>query len=222
MTLTQKKSVGIIGAGAWGTALGFAMHRAGHAVRLWMRDGNAAYAMQNSRMNERYLPGYPLPDDMTVTAARQDLEQCDVILICTPAQHVATILPSFHFKTVVPLLICAKGIDIKTGHLLSQIVANICPQHPLGILTGPSFAQEVAEDLPTALTLAMDDSQTNLAYDLCQILSSPHVRIYASQDMIGAQIGGAVKNVIAIACGIASGKNLGDNAPRRTHYTGAG
>jgi glycerol-3-phosphate dehydrogenase (NAD(P)+) len=212
MSLTQKKSVGIIGAGAWGTALAFAMARAGHDVLLWMRDAEAAQAIQHNRVNEAYLPGALLPPNIMATATKADLKTCDVVLLCTPAQHIEHVLSSFHLKQNAPLLICSKGIDIKTGRLLSQIVKSVCPHNPVGILTGPSFASEVARDLPTALTLAMDEQHRDLAYDLCRTLSTPHVRLYSSFDMIGAQVGGAVKNVIAIACGIATGKQMGDNA----------
>lgn len=214
MSGQKQKTIGILGAGAWGTAMAFAMTRAGHHVVLWMRDAEAAQDIQSSRINSKYLPDYPLPENIRASSDKHDLKICDVILIATPAQHVEHILSQVqnHFKHDVPLLISAKGIDIKTGRLLSQIVKAQCPKHPVGVLTGPSFAAEVARELPTALTLAMDEAQAELAYELCRDLSTAHFRLYASDDMIGTQVGGAVKNVIAIACGIAAGKNLGDNA----------
>jgi len=208
------QTIGVIGAGAWGTALSLAMLRAGHNVVLWMRHADEAAAMTESRINETYLPGITLPDELNITADRAALKECDILLVCSPAQHVAHMLESLRgsLKDKVPLLLCAKGIEIKTGRLLSQSVKAVCPDHAVGILTGPSFAIEVARELPTALTLAMDENDASLAYDLCRDLSTPHFRLYVSHDMIGAQIGGAVKNVIAIACGIAAGKNMGDNA----------
>lgn len=214
MTMQKQKTIGILGAGAWGTALAFAMTRAGHDVVLWMRDGDVARQMHDSRVNADYLPNHPLPDAVLATASKDDLRRCDIILICTPAQYVGHILSQLQdsFKHDIPLLICAKGIEIKTGRLLSQIVKAQCPTHPVGVMTGPSFAAEVANEMPTALTLAMDESQSELAYALCRDLSTAHFRLYASDDMIGTQVGGAVKNVIAIACGIAAGKQLGDNA----------
>jgi glycerol-3-phosphate dehydrogenase (NAD(P)+) len=211
---TLKKTVGVVGAGAFGTALAIAATRAGHHVILWLRNEDAAKTMQQARCNEKYLTGIDLPPAITVTADAMLLSSCDVILLCTPAQHMEVIVEGIKsaFQADAPLLICAKGIDIKTGRLLSQILQVQCPGHPVGILTGPSFAQEVANDLPTALTLAIAESYSVLAYELCRWLSTPHLRIYATHDMVGAQVGGALKNVIAIACGIAAGKDMGDNA----------
>ncbi|HEY1097243.1 MAG TPA: NAD(P)H-dependent glycerol-3-phosphate dehydrogenase [Alphaproteobacteria bacterium] len=212
--ISDKKTIGVIGAGAWGTALAIAAARAGHSVTLWMRDEAVAAEIQSSRINQSYLPDHTLPLTITATADPHRLTSCDALLLCAPAQHLDHMLGVLKgaFAPNVPLLICAKGIVIKTGHLLSQIVQMQCPHHPVGVLTGPSFAHEVAQNLPTALTLAMDEPHAALAYDLCGLLSTTHLRVYVTHDVVGAQIGGALKNVIAIACGIAAGKKLGDNA----------
>ena len=210
----QRRTVAVIGAGAWGTALAIAMLRAGHHTILWMRHADSANAMALSRVNATYLPEIALPQALHITADPKTLDAADVILLCTPAQHLEHMLVQLrpHIKADAVLLICAKGIDIKTGRLLSTIAEQHCPQHKIGILTGPSFAHEVARDLPTALTLGMAEEHSDTAYELCRILSTPHLRLYSSTDKVGVQVGGALKNVIAIACGIAAGKALGDNA----------
>jgi glycerol-3-phosphate dehydrogenase (NAD(P)+) len=210
----DKQKIGVVGAGAWGTALAISAARAGHDVVLWMRDAAVAADMQKTRDNTKYLAGHIFPPHIIATSDAAQLESCQVILLAVPTQHLDVILGQIkhHIGTEASLLICSKGIVIKTGQLLAQIVADICPSNPVGILTGPSFAQEVAKNLPTALTLAMPDTQADLAYQLCNLLSTPHMRVYVTHDMVGAQIGGALKNVIAIACGIAEGKKLGDNA----------
>lgn len=210
----DKHKIAVIGAGAWGTALAISAARAGHDVVLWMRDAQAAQALQQDRVNEKYLPGYVLPPAITATADAAMVQSCQTILLSVPSQHTDTILSTLkaHIHSDAAILICSKGIVIKTGQLLSQIVQDHCPSNPVGILTGPSFAKEVAQNLPTALTLAMPDTHADLAYQLCNVLSTPHMRVYVTHDIVGAQIGGALKNVIAIACGIAEGKKLGDNA----------
>ncbi|MDB5477678.1 MAG: hypothetical protein JWM96_173 [Alphaproteobacteria bacterium] len=208
------KSIGIIGAGAWGTALAQTSSRAGLDVLLWARSGNTADAINAKKTNPVYLPGIPLRDDIKASTDLKKTCHQDIIILVVPTQHVAEIMEQAapFIAASIPILIASKGIEISTGRLLSHIVSGILPDNPVGVLTGPNFAGEVALDLPAASIIAMHEGQQDLAYRLCDVLSTPHFRLYASTDMIGAQIGGAVKNVIAIACGIAHGKQMGDNA----------
>lgn len=211
---SEIRTVGVIGAGAWGTALAQTFARKGLAVTLWSRNTDVIETINTRRTNPVYLDTVTLHDNITATGDLKKTCHQDVIVLVTPTQHVAAIMeqaaPFISEKT--PILIASKGIEISTGRLLSHILSALLPENPVGILTGPSFAIEVANDLPAALTLAMHDAHRDLAYALCDSLSTPHFRLYASDDVIGAQIGGAVKNVIAIACGIAHGKKMGDNA----------
>jgi glycerol-3-phosphate dehydrogenase (NAD(P)+) len=208
------KTVGIIGSGAFGTALAQTFARNDMPVTLWSRNEAVINEINNEKTNAEYLKGITLHDNIVATHDLKKAVHQDVILIVVPTQYVATIIeqaaPYISAKT--PILIASKGIEISTGRLLSHIVSGVLPENPVGIITGPNFAIEVAQDLPAALTLAMQEAHDELAYQLCENLSTPHFRIYASNDVIGSQIGGAVKNVIAIACGIAHGKNMGDNA----------
>lgn len=208
------KSVGVLGAGAWGTALAQVFGRNGLAVNLWSHNADVTKEINTSKTNSEYLNGVTLHDNIVATDELKKSCHSDVIVIVVPTQHVAETLEKCapFIASHVPILIAAKGIEISTGRLLSHIVSGILPENPVGVLTGPSFAIEVANDLPAALMIAMHESHDELAYELCDVLSTPHFRLYASDDVIGAQIGGAVKNVIAIACGIAHGKKMGDNA----------
>jgi glycerol-3-phosphate dehydrogenase (NAD(P)+) len=210
----EYKTVGIFGAGAWGTALAQTFARNGLKVALGARHAPLIAEINNKRTNETYLPGIQLHENIKATNDQKEICHCDILIITTPTQHVAETLQKSaqYISDSRPIIIASKGIEISTGRLLSQLVTGILPQNPAGVLTGPSFAIEVANDLPAALTLAMHESDEELSYELCDVLSTPHFRLYASNDMIGAQIGGAVKNVIAIACGIAHGKKMGDNA----------
>ena len=207
-------SVGVIGAGAWGTALAQTFARNGLPVALWSRNKDVIADINDNRRNTEYLDGVTLLDNITATSDLKKAFHNDVIVLVVPTQHIAAMLeqaaPFISEKT--PILIASKGIEISTGRLVSHIVSGILPENPVGILTGPSFAIEVAKDLPAALTVAMHPSHEALTYHLCEVLSTPHFRLYGSDDVIGTQIGGAVKNVIAIACGIAHGKQMGDNA----------
>jgi glycerol-3-phosphate dehydrogenase (NAD(P)+) len=210
----EYKTIGIIGAGAWGTALAQTFARNGLKVILGARHASLVAEINDKRTNETYLPKIELHENITATTDLKEVCHKDIVVITTPTQHVAEMLgkvASF-ISSSRPVIIASKGIEISTGRLLSHIVTGILPQNPVGVLTGPSFAIEVANDLPAALTLAMNAEHEELSYELCDVLSTPHFRLYASNDMVGAQIGAAVKNVIAIACGIAHGKKMGDNA----------
>jgi glycerol-3-phosphate dehydrogenase (NAD(P)+) len=214
MTKKIFRNVGVIGAGAWGTALAQSFARTGLAVKLWAFERDVVDGINAAHLNDLYLPEVVLSDNITATNDLAEAFHCDAVVLVIPTQHIARTLEAVADKISpdTPILIASKGIEISTGRLISQIVGGLLPHNPLGVLSGPSFAIEVARNLPAALTLAMPSQHRDLAYALTEALSSVHFRLYAHDDMVGVQIGGAVKNVIAIACGIAYGKQMGDNA----------
>lgn len=204
--------LGVVGAGAWGAALANAAAAAGSEVVLWARDPDHARAMAETRANARHLPGVALADAVRPTSALGDLAACDAVLLVVPAQavrEVATALPLV-LAPYAPVVICAKGIERRTGFFLSDVVADLRPGAPLAVLSGPSFAHDVARGLPTAVTLAAPEE--GLAAGLAQRLSGRTLRVYHSRDLRGVEIGGAAKNVVAIACGAAIGRGLGESA----------
>ena len=201
--------IGVIGGGAWGTALAQVAAAKGEPVTLWAREHDVVTAINLAHENTVFLPGVPLSPSIHASGALDDLATCDALLIVAPAQHVrATLaaLPQGHR----PLVVCAKGIEAGTMALMSDIAAELHPQSPVAVLSGPTFAAEVARGLPTAVTLACTDDAAARA--LSQRLARPTFRPYASDDVTGAEIGGAVKNVLAIACGVVAGCGLGENA----------
>jgi glycerol-3-phosphate dehydrogenase (NAD(P)+) len=200
--------VGVIGAGAWGTALAVAAARAGQAVVLWGRDPTAMQAMAASRRNDAHLPGIDLPDAVEPVADPAVLAAANPVLLAVPAQalrKVAGLAPP-----AALLVICAKGIERGSGLRLSRVVAEVRPEATVAVLSGPSFAPELARGLPTAVTLAAPDLAT--AQALAHVLASPTFRLYPSDDVAGVELGGALKNVIAIAAGAVLGLGLGENA----------
>jgi len=205
--------IGILGAGAWGTALAIAAHRAGRTVVLQAHEPAVAATIAREHANPRYLPDVPLPPDLRAVAEPADaVASAEAILIATPAQHVRATLARAApaWPEGAPAVICAKGLEQGTCALLSEVVAQMLPGVPVAVLSGPSFAAEVARALPTAVTLACADASCR--EDLPTALGTPAFRIYSTDDVAGAQLGGAVKNVLAIACGIVEGRRLGDNA----------
>jgi len=208
----EMNKVGIIGAGAWGTALSCAMQRAGNDVLLQAYETEVADAINRCHSNPVYLPNTSLNPNIRATSTLSDLVESDVILMVAPAQHVRATCQALRavWKKDTALLICAKGIELNSGLLMSEVVAEELPEAEIGILSGPTFAIEVANGLPSACTLAMEKMDRAMAFG--KIVGSSRFRIYASDDIVGAQIGGAVKNVLAIASGMASGKGFGDNA----------
>ena len=204
--------VGVIGAGAWGTALANAIAGAGHEVVLWGRDPDAAAAMESARENARYLPGVALHAAIRVTADLRALSDVAFALLVTPAQTARDVAAAaaLTLPAGAPLILCAKGIERETGYFLSDVVAEARPGAPIGILSGPSFAADVARGLPTAVTLAF--REPGLAAELAELISGPALRIYHGTDLRGVEIGGATKNVLAIACGAAIGRGLGESA----------
>ncbi|WP_372425419.1 NAD(P)H-dependent glycerol-3-phosphate dehydrogenase [Salinarimonas chemoclinalis] len=204
--------LGIVGAGAWGTALANAAAAAGAPVVLWTRDPDHAREMAQTRTNDRHLPGVPLADPVRPTSALTELSGCDALLLVVPAQAVREVTTALALVLPVhaPLVICAKGVERETGFFLSDVVADLRPGSPVGALSGPSFAHDVAIGLPTAVTLAAPDPL--LAAGLAARLSGRTLRVYHALDLRGVEIGGAGKNVLAIACGAAIGRGLGESA----------
>ena len=204
--------IGIVGAGAWGTALALIARRAGRSVVVWAHEHEVADDINQRHANPLYLPGVALDPDIRATTDPADAAEADAVLLAPPAQHVRRIARSLapRWRQGTPALICAKGIEQESGALMSEVVAEELPNAPIAVMSGPTFASEVARGLPTAITLAAKDSR--LAAALAHALGTPHFRMYTSNDIVGAEIGGAVKNVIAIACGIVEGRKLGDNA----------
>jgi len=210
-TSTTFERIAVAGGGAWGCALANVAARAGHAVTLWARDARAAEAMQTTRTTPR-LPGLTLDDGVAVTADMTQLKTADAVLIVVPAQSlrdVATKLAPL-IRSGLPVVACAKGIERRTHRFMTEIVAECVPGSRPAILSGPSFAADVARGLPTAVTLAAEDE--GLAAALAQALGSATFRPYHSTDVRGVEIGGAAKNVLAIAAGIAQGSGLGASA----------
>ncbi len=203
----------VIGAGAWGTALAIVAQRAGTGAILWARDPEVAAAINERHQNPYYLPGVALDPAIAATA---DLESAvataDAALLAVPAQFLRGVLGALRgrVRPGLPVLHCAKGIEIGTLATMSQIGAELLPGSPYAVLSGPSFAAEVASGLPTAVTIAGTD--TAVAKLFMAALGGNRFRPYLSPDPVGAEIGGAVKNVLAIACGIVVGRGLGDNA----------
>ncbi len=206
------ETYGIIGAGAWGTALAITLKRAGRTVYLWDHDPKHVADITETRQNLRHLPGFTLEPGIVPTHDLAQAVQADAVLLAVPAQHLRTVCHAIAtlIKPRTPVLIAAKGIEMGSGKLMSEIVAELLPQAIPAILSGPTFAEEVAQGLPSVITLACADAAVGKR--LVQSLGTATFRPYFSNDMIGAQVGGAIKNVLAIACGIVEGRGLGDNA----------
>ena len=200
--------IGVVGGGAWGTALAQVAAQGGDTL-LWAMEDNVVSAINHTHENPVYLKGCRLDPALRATASFSDLADRDAWIVVTPAQHMRAVLSRLPCPKM-PLVLCSKGIEEGTGKLLHNVAHEVCPSSPIAVLSGPSFAHEVADGLPTAVTLACEDQA--LAERLRERLSSPAFRIYLSDDVVGAEVGGAVKNVLAIACGIAEGRGLGQNA----------
>jgi len=205
-------AIGVIGAGAWGTALAVLAARRGHEVVLWARRAALAEEIAAARENADYLPGVRLADSIRATADGDALAACGTVLVVVPAQHVGAVLaglaPAIRADALVVL--CAKGIERASGRLMSAVAEAALPGRTMAVLTGPGFAAEVAQGLPTAVTVACADRTAGEA--LVEALGDSAFRPYLTDDVIGAQVGGAVKNVLAIACGICAGRGYGDSA----------
>lgn len=204
--------ISVIGAGAWGTALAQTYAKAGHQVTLWAREQSLTDIMVETNRNQTYLPSIELDPHLNMTSDLAEAVQADIILNVIPAQYLRANLKAMAplLRDKQPVVICAKGIEIESHSLLSNVFAEECPKAKAAFLTGPNFAIEIASGLPSASTLACDDLE--FGNQIQSALSAKNLRLYLTDDIIGAQIAGAIKNVIAIACGIAHGLNLGESA----------
>ncbi|APZ52535.1 NAD(P)H-dependent glycerol-3-phosphate dehydrogenase [Salipiger abyssi] len=203
-------SVAILGAGAFGTALAVALASAGQAVTLWGRNAGTMARMRDTREAPR-LPGIALPREITISAEIETVSQAQTLLLAVPMQTLSALLHDISAPLNGQRLVaCCKGIDLGTGTGPSRVIAEAKPQAVPAVLTGPSFAADIARGLPTALTLACADAE--IGHALQHQLSTPSLRLYRSTDVAGAELGGALKNVMAIACGACIGAGLGDSA----------
>ena len=203
---------GVIGGGAWGTALAQVCARAGLQTTLWAREPDVVASVNTSHENTSFLPGVDLEASIRATGDFADLAGCDLVLAVAPAQHLRATLAAFapHVPEDLRILLCAKGVEQGSLKLMTEVLAETIPRARPAVLSGPSFAGEVARGLPTAVTLACPDA--GCAQDLADLIATPTFRPYYATDMIGAEAGGAVKNVLAIACGIVEGRGLGRSA----------
>ncbi|MEN3929489.1 NAD(P)H-dependent glycerol-3-phosphate dehydrogenase [Microvirga sp. W0021] len=210
--MTTRPRIGVVGAGAWGTALATVATQAGNHVVLWTRETDVVAEMATHGTNARYLPGVKLDKNIHPTSDLADLDNVEAILIVTPAQTIRAVVRMLaeNLKKSVPLVLCAKGIERESGQFMHEVARGEWPEAPLAVLSGPSFADDVVRGLPTAVTLASEDEA--LAQKLALQLSSGSFRIYHSEDVRSVEIGGAAKNVFAIACGAVMGRGLGESA----------
>lgn len=209
MTFTH---AGVVGAGAWGTALAQVAARAGLQVTLQAREPEVVASIADKRENTMFLPGVTLEPAVTAVADMAGLASCDLILAVPPAQHLRSAMAALapHLKPGVPVVLCSKGVEQGSLKLMTEVAAEALPGVAIAVLSGPSFAGEVARGLPAAATLACEDEA--LGRKIVEAIAIPTFRPYWAADVIGAEAGGAVKNVLAIACGISEGKGLGRNA----------
>ncbi len=210
--MSASKRIGIVGGGAWGTALGVAALNAGAQTRVWARDAAIVDSINTHHENQAYLPKIKLPDSLAATTSLRDLSDSDAVLIVIPTQQLRAVFAELMtiWPEDKPLILCAKGIEQTTGLLPAGIIRDLRPSQDLAVLSGPSFAVDVVAGKPTAVTLAADQIEHSEA--LCRMLASPLFRPYAADDLVGVEIGGALKNVTAVCCGIAAGCQLGASA----------
>lgn len=206
------QTIGIIGAGAWGTALAQLIASLGRTVTLWSFEDEVAHAINTQHENTKYLTGHSLHTSIQATSDISDLNGSEAILVVTPAQHMRQTLSGFapHAKSDLPIVLCSKGIEISSLKFMSEVLPDIIPSAVPAVLSGPSFAADVVKGLPTAVTLACQN--WTVGAKLIQTVAAPHFRPYYSKDVLGAEIGGAVKNVLAIVCGLVLGRGLGRSA----------
>jgi len=204
--------IAVVGAGAWGTALAQVAAMAGREATLWAREPEVVESVNGDHENRLFLPGIALDPKLRATGDLNEVAEADAILMVTPAQHMRRVLEELapDIAEGKPVMLCAKGVEQSTNYLLTEVLAEAMPQATPAVLSGPSFAAEVARGLPTAVTLACEDEE--VAEALGNAIGLPTFRPYYSSDLVGAEIGGAVKNVLAIACGIVEGKKFGDSA----------
>lgn len=207
------QKIGIIGAGAWGTALSLAFMRSGREVLLWAREAEVAASINNFHENTMFLPGVALDASIRATTDVEDILKQDALFIVVPSQFARATLRSLRengLPATTPIILCCKGVERQSLQLMTEVAHEELPANPIGVLSGPTFAIEVARGLPASVTLAC--KKVLLSRKLKKSIQSDNFKVFLSKDLIGAEIGGAVKNVIAIACGIAEGHGLGQNA----------
>ena len=206
-------NVGIIGAGSWGTALALLLHGKKIPVTLWGHDERHVLDIVNSHENTAYLPGIEVPKEILMTALLGDLSECDLLLLVTPSKavrEVAARLSASGVREGAVLLSCTKGVERGRGLRMSEVIAEHFPAHPLAVLSGPSHAEEVARKMPTCVVLGCGDG--GIAQKLQRAFTAPFFRAYTSDDIPGVELGGALKNIFALAAGVSDGLGLGDNA----------
>jgi glycerol-3-phosphate dehydrogenase (NAD(P)+) len=209
---TTLDSIAVIGAGAWGTALAQTLVQSGRTVTLWARESETVADINDRHVNRTFLPGVALDEKLRATQSLAACASADAILLVCPAQHVRAVTKDLapHVRPGQPLVICAKGIEQSTGLRMGAVAAATVPDMTLAALSGPSFAADVARGLPAALTIACRDER--LGKLLAERLGDRQLRLYWSDDIVGVELGGALKNVLAIAAGIVDGKGLGASA----------
>ena len=203
--------IGVIGGGAWGTALALVSAEAGRATLVWARESDVVDSINVYHENAQFLPGIPLPSGLRATGDLAEAAKADALLLVVPAQHLRSSLQALAplIADGTPLVLCAKGIERGTGKLLTEVLAEIAPRAETAILSGPSFARDVAKGLPTAITIG---AGLDIPRAWQASLAHAQFRPYASDDITGVALGGAAKNVYAVGCGIADGLGLGESA----------
>lgn len=206
------RRIGVVGGGAWGTALAHTLALAGREVVLWAREAETVADINERHVNRAFLPGVPLAESLRATSSLDGCAAADAILLVTPAQHVRAVTSALAplVREGRPVVVCAKGIEQATGKLMGAVVGETLPQAPLAALSGPSFAADVGRGLPAALTIACRNEALGKRFAEC--LGERQLRLYWSDDVIGVELGGALKNVLAIAAGIVDGKGIGASA----------
>ncbi len=207
------QNIGIVGAGSWGTALAVPLLANHLPVTIWGHDAEHIARVAAARENAAYLPGVPLPEELRCTHELDDLRACDLVLLVTPSKairEVASRLSTVGLAESAALLSCTKGVERGSGLRMSEILAECFPRNPVGVLSGPSHAEEVARRMPTALVLGCPDAA--LAKRLQRAFATPFFRAYTSDDVAGIELGGALKNIFALAAGVSDGLGLGDNS----------
>ncbi len=212
MSERSLSKIAVVGAGSWGTALAMQLARIGHDVRLWARRSEHAEAIQRDRENARYLPGHKVADTLSATSdLSAALDGVHMVLSVVPSQTTRAMWSSakLHLPAGVPIVAASKGIENMTLALMSEVLAAELPDHPHAFIAGPSFAKEVAKGLPTAIVVASKDAE--IGAQVQHTISDDKLRAYVTEDVVGVEVGGALKNVIAIACGCADGLGFGQN-----------
>ncbi len=206
------KNIAVLGAGGWGTALALVLARNDCHVQLWGHNPQHIATMCASRSNEAYLPGIALPENIEPVAELSSIATAEVFVVVVPSRALRAVATELHrcgIRPGAPLLSCTKGIEFETGLRMSQVLADALPQHPVGVLSGPSHAEEVARGIPTAVVIGAEDTPLSVA--LQALFSNQDFRVYTTRDVAGMELGGALKNIYAIAAGVSDGLGLGDN-----------